>query len=111
MAYYPIRYTAQDTVFFNINEGIDRMYPAIAERHWPLIPLSMKRTVMILERWYALFPDIAPKDLKRYENRKIIVVGKLISKPRRFLYATPFVLYVSHIISIGESGSLEVKVM
>ena len=111
MAYYPIRYTAQDTVFFDINEGIDRMYPAIAERHWPLIPLSMKRTVMILERWYTLFTDIAPKDLKRYENREIIVVGKLISKPRRFLYATPFVLYVSHIISIGESGRLEVKVL
>ncbi|RJQ57215.1 MAG: hypothetical protein C4530_13140 [Desulfobacteraceae bacterium] len=111
MAYYSIRYTIHDAVFLNSHEGIECMIPAIAARHWPLMPLRMKRTVMVLETWYTLFPNVTPKDLTRFENREIIVVGMLISKPRRFLYATPFVLYVSHIVSIDDTGALEVMAM
>ena len=108
-AYYPIRYNGRDTVFLDIHEGIARMNPFIAVRHWPLAPLNIKRTVMILETWYTLFPNVTPKDLEHYENQEIIVVGIMISRPRQFRYATPFVLYVTHVISIQESGGLEIK--
>jgi len=108
-AYFTIRYSHRDTVFLDTHEGIEDMNPVRAQRHWPLSPIYMKRAVTILETWYTLFPNFSPKDLEPYDDRKIIVVGKLITRPRRFMNATPFVLFVSHIISTGESGNLEIK--
>ncbi len=108
-AYFTIRYSHRDTVFLDTHQGIGNMNPVSAQRHWPLNPIYMKRAVTILETWYTLFPNFSPKDLEPYEDRKIIVVGKLITRPRRFMHATPFVLFVSHIISTGESGDIEIK--
>ena len=106
LAFYPIRYTYQDTVFFDINDGISRMNPISAARHWPLFPMDMKRTVMILETWYTLFPNISPESLNRFENKRIYVIGNLLVMPRPFRHATPFVLIVSHIASTDDSGKL-----
>lgn len=107
-AFYPIRYTYQDAVFLDIDDGISRMSPSSAAMHWPLSPMNIRRTVMILETWYTLFPNISPDILNRFENKRILVVGNLLVKPRPFRHATPFVLIVSHIASTDESGKLMV---
>ena len=108
LAFYPIRYTHQDAVFFDINDGLSRMHPFSAAKHWPLFPMNIRRTVMILETWYTLFPNISPDILSRFENKRILVIGNLLVNPRPFRHATPFVLIVSHIASTDESGKLMV---
>ncbi len=108
LAFFPIRYTAQDAVSFDIREGISRMNPIIGARHWPLYPMDMKRTVMILENWYTLFPNVSLEALSRFQNKRMVVVGNLLVNRRPFMHATPFVLIASHILSTDHSGSLQV---
>ena len=106
MAYFIIRYSGRDAVYFDIDDGIPIMDRIRAARHWPLFPMNINRTVMILEARYTLFPNVPPGYLNRFENKKILVMGNLMTKRRPFRHATPFVLIASLIISMDESGNL-----
>ena len=108
--YYPIRYTSLDALYFNAGEGVDStegFYLATKRWHWPLSPLGFRRTIMVLEERYTLFPNIEPKNLIQYEDTKIIVIGTLHSRHRVYLSSTGFVLIVSHIGYVNKSGKLE----
>ena len=64
---------------------------------------------MVLEERYTIFPNIEPKDLAQFEDSKIIVVGRLVSRPRQYLGSTGFVMIASHIGYVDKSGKLEWK--
>ena len=104
LAHFTIRYTGQNAVYFDNNQGVTGMDAVNSARHWPLLPLNIRRTLVILERWYTLFPNLPPENLSQFENKTIVVVGRLRTRSRPFRYATPFVLFVSHIISTDDSG-------
>jgi len=106
LCYYHTRYMKRDTIYLNAFEGITDNDWYISGLQWPLSPIGINRTLLIIERWYTLLPNISPMDLERYENKEIVVVGKLYPKPRPFMYATGFVLIVSHIVSVDDLGNL-----
>jgi hypothetical protein len=107
-AFTLIRYIPDDTVFLDADKGFTEMRASVSYHHWPLSPMNIPRTVMIRQSWYTIFPYTTPDRLHQFANRKVILVGNLLTRRRPFRYATPLVLIVSHIISLDDSGRLSV---
>ena len=96
-AFFPVRYAKRNTLFLKKNDGIINSNSKKFFIHWPLLPLAIDRTLLILEKRYTLFPKITPSYLEKYENKTIIVFGTLHARKRSLMNSTGFVLTVSHI--------------
>ncbi|MBF0450883.1 MAG: hypothetical protein HQK75_09290 [Candidatus Magnetomorum sp.] len=93
--FFIIRYARRNAIFLEKNQGLTRSrYPFL---HWPVSPLAIDRTILVLEKRYSIFPGIHPSQLAAYENQDIIVYGTLHARKRPYMHATGFVLNVSHI--------------
>jgi len=102
-AYVRYKYSVRDSVFFDADEGGDISDPD----KWPaaLTVPKFPRTVYI--RHWTIFPYITPQQLRRFDNREIIVQGRLIARPLRWRNNTGYVIIANYIGCLNQAGNLE----
>ncbi len=94
-AAWTIDYHNRDVIFAAAAEGL-RSTPNIMQ-FWPLTPLNEPRSIIVRENRFAIISGIHPEQLSLLENKRIIIYGNLIAKPRAYLFATGYVMDVKRI--------------
>lgn len=101
LSYWTYRHRSWNTFFFAANEG------ALENNHeyWPLMRFPFKRTVDIYNR--ILFPFITQKQLARFEDKQIVVLGRILGRPRPSFTSTGYIIIAQNIGYINDTGQLE----
>jgi len=108
-AYLTVRYQKRDAIFESAGKGMT--HAADISQYWPFGSLDVDRTILTLHGRQAILPGIKPEQLRAFEGHEILLLGELITRPRRYFYATAYVLYVTHIGWIDRSGRLAIMVL
>ena len=97
-----IKYTARDSIFFKEKDGVQQR----PFEFWPMGIISPPTARTIHTRSWCIFPRTSPLTLKQFDNKNILIVGKLIGKPRNWKYDTGYSIIVKYIGSSIKDGGV-----
>jgi hypothetical protein len=103
LAYVRIRYTTRDSLHFETNNGIK----ARGREFWPMDERIASFNRTIHTRSWTIFPNMTIRDLARFDQRDIVVVGKLITRSRGWKYDTGYALVASHIFFLDNNAKIK----
>ena len=73
---------------------------------WPLAPLPEPRSIIVRESRMAILCGISLEQLRHLEGKRVILLGRLITNPRGYLFATGYVLDVARIGIRTDNGAI-----
>ena len=101
--YVPVSYKSYHAVYFKAGEGTGEE----DNDYWPLHSFPFARTVYIDVDQKIIIPGQNRETLSRFDNKEIVVFGRLIVIKRAIMRATGYAIVASNIGYINDSGQLE----
>jgi hypothetical protein len=98
--YVTLRYRGYHTIYFYPQEGSGEYNI----HFWPLRAYDFGRTIYLDDM--VIFPDVTKEQLSKLENKEIVVLGRLISHPRRIPSERGYAIVAEIFGYLNESGVL-----